>query len=87
MSFVGVLNSRMNSFQLGHDTTQIAKKMTKDTKDISHFDNSSQHPRQGSTCVRRTSTEEELGINQSIKCSFFWSSYKKKMFVNKLGSL
>jgi len=24
--------------------------------------------------IRRTSTEEELGIDQNIKCSFFWSS-------------
>ena len=39
-------------FTLG-DTTQLAKQMTKDTRDTSHFDKSSQHTRQGSTKYRK----------------------------------
>jgi len=73
MLFTGVLNSRSNSFQLGgHDTTQLDKEITKDTTDTSQLSQSSQHPRQGPPNFRRTSTEEELDIGQSIRCSFFW---------------
>jgi len=47
MLFVGVLNLRSNSFQLGgHVTTQIDKQMTKDTMNTSQLGNSSQHTRQ-----------------------------------------
>jgi len=50
MLFTGFLNSRSNSFQLGgHDTNQVHKQMTKDTKDTSHLDRSSQHTRQDPT--------------------------------------
>jgi len=44
--FVGVLNSRSNSSQLGgHDTNHLDKQMTKDTTDTSQLSHSSQHPR------------------------------------------
>jgi len=52
-----------------------------------HFDQSTQLTKQAPPNIRKTSTEKELGIDRSIKCSFLWSSYKTKMFVNKLGSL
>jgi len=43
MLFVVVLNLRSNSLQLGgHDTIQEAKKMTKDLRDNSHREQSSQ---------------------------------------------
>jgi len=42
MLFTGVLNSRLNSFQLGgHETSQLAKQLTKDTRENSHCDQSS----------------------------------------------
>jgi len=50
MLFVGVQNSRSNSFQLGgHDTNQIDKQMNKDTTKTSQLGQSSQHPRQSPT--------------------------------------
>jgi len=40
-----VLNSRSSSLELGgHDTTQVATKMTKETKDKAHGELSSQRP-------------------------------------------
>jgi len=43
MLFAGVINLRLNSLQLGgHDTIQVAKKMTKDSRDNSHCEQSSQ---------------------------------------------
>jgi len=88
MLFTGVQNLRSNSFQLGgHDKTQLAKQMTMTQEAfhtlISHLSLQDKAPPN----IRRTSVEEELSIDQSIRCSFFWSSYKTKMFVNKLGSL
>jgi len=39
----GVLNSRSNSLELGgHDTNQVAMKMTKEAKDKAHGEQSSQ---------------------------------------------
>ena len=61
MLFTRVLTSRQISFQLGgHDTTQIAKQMTKDTRDTSHFDQSSQHPRQGPTKYRKDPSRRKM---------------------------
>jgi len=43
MLSIGVLNSRSNSLELGgHDTTQVAMKMTKEEKDKAHDEQSSQ---------------------------------------------
>jgi len=82
MLFSGVINLRSNSLQLGgHDITKIAKKMTKDTRDTSHFDKSSQHPTQDPTKFWKDLSRRRIGHkpeHQSIKCSFFWSSYKTK---------
>ena len=62
MLFTRVQNSRSNSFQLGgHDTTHISKQITKDTRDTSHFDQSSQHPRQGPTKCRKNLSRRRTG--------------------------
>ena len=62
MLFTRVLNSRSNSFQLGgHDTTQLAKQMTKDTRGTSHFDQSSQLTRQGPTKYRKGLNRRRTG--------------------------
>jgi len=53
------------------DITQLDKQMTKDTTNTSQLGQSSQHPRQGPTNIKRTSVEEKLDIGQSIRCSFF----------------
>jgi len=43
MLSIRVLNSRLNSFELGgHDTNQVAMKMTKEAKDKAHGEQSSQ---------------------------------------------
>jgi len=45
MLSAGVLNSRLNSLELGgHDTTQVAMKMAKEEKDKAHDEQSSQRP-------------------------------------------
>jgi len=50
MLFVGVLNSRSNFVQLGeHDTIQVVRKMTKDSRDNSHCEQSYQKSIQGPT--------------------------------------
>jgi len=47
MLFSGVLNSRLNSFQLGgHDTNQLDKEIINDTTNTSQLSQSSQHPKQ-----------------------------------------
>ena len=62
MLFVGVLNSMSNSLQLGrHDTIQVAKKMTKDSRDNSHYDQSSQQLSQDPTKDQTDLTRRRIG--------------------------
>jgi len=62
MSFAGVLNSMMNSFQLrGPDTIQLAKHMTKDIRNNSQFDQLSQHSKQGPTKYRKDLSKRRIG--------------------------
>jgi len=50
MLFAGVLNSRSNSLELGgNDTNQVAMKMTKESKDKAHGEQSSQQKIQDPT--------------------------------------
>ena len=71
MLFTRVLNSRTNSFKLGgHDTTQLAKKMTKDTSDTSHFDQSSQHTREDPTKYWKDLSRRRIGHRSEHKMFF-----------------
>jgi len=52
---IGVINLRLNYFQPGgHDTTQLDKQMTNDTKDTLHLGQTSQNKRQGPTSSQRS---------------------------------
>jgi len=54
------------------DTIQVAKKMTKDSRGNSHYEQSFQQSNQDPTKYQtRASLEEELGIDQNINGSFF----------------
>jgi len=85
MLFARGLNLRLNSFQLGgHDTTQLVKQMTKDTKDNSNYD---QHSRQGPTKYRKDLSRRRIGHRPEHQKFFLLVVLEAKMFVNKLGSL
>jgi len=69
------------------DKTQIAKKITKDTRDTSQFDKSSQHPRQGPTKCLKDLSQRRTGHKPEHHILFLLVFLQDKMFVNKLGSL
>ena len=46
---------------LNSDTIQLAKKMTKDTRDTSHFDQPSQHTREDPTEYRKDLSKRRIG--------------------------
>ena len=89
MLFTGVLNSRSNSFQHGeHDTIQVPKKMTKDSRDNSHYEQSSQQSSQDPTKDQTNLTRRRTGHRPEHQMFFLLVFLKdKNMFVNKLGSL
>jgi len=75
MLFAGVLNSRSNSLQLGgHDTIQVAKKMTKDSRDNSQCEQSSQQSSQGPTKYQMDLTRRITWHRPEHQLFFFWSS-------------
>ena len=69
------------------DTTQLAKQMTKDTRDTSHFDQSSQYTRQRSTKYRKDLSRRRIGHKLEHQMFFLIVFLQDKMFVNKSGSL
>ena len=71
MLFTGVLNSRLNSFQLGgHDTTQLDKDITKDKTDTSQLSQSYQHPRQGPTKLQKDLNRRRTGYRPEHQMFF-----------------
>jgi len=86
MLFAEVLNSRSNSLEHGgHDTTQVATKMTKEAKDKAHMNN---HLNENFITPPRITwtSPEELSINHHTNYSSF-GLIRYKYVVNNLDSL
>jgi len=70
------------------DTIQVAKKMTKDSRDNSHCEQSSQQSSQDPTKDQTNLTRKRTGHTPEHQMFFLLVFLKEKnMFVNKLGSL
>jgi len=89
MLFAGVLYSRSNSLQLGgHDTIQVAKKATKDLRNNSHCEQSSQQSSQGPTKYHTDLTRRRTWHRPKHQLFFLLVFLEdKNMFVNNFGSL
>jgi len=79
MLFSRVLNSRSNSFQLGgHDTTQLDKEITKDTKITSQLSQLSLHPRQDPTKLQKDLSRRRTGHRPKHQMFFLLVFLKDK---------
>jgi len=75
------------SITLG-DTIQVAKKMTKHSRDNSHCDQSSQQSSQGPTKYQTDLSRKRTGHRPEHQLFFLLVFLKdKNIFVNNLGSL
>jgi len=85
MLFVEILNSRSNSLQLGgYDTIQVAKKMTKNSRDNSHCKQSSQQSSQDPSKDQSNLTRRRIGHRPEHQMFFLLVFLKEKnIFLNK----
>ena len=79
MLFAEFLNSRSISLQLGgHDAIQVAKKMTKDSRDKSHCEQSSQQSSQNPTKYHTDLTRRRIGLRPEHQMFFLLVFFKIK---------
>ena len=88
MLSAGVLNLRSNSLKLrGHDTIQVDKKMTKDSRDHSYYEHSSQQSSQDPTKDLMDLTRGRTRHRPEHQMFFLLIFLKIKHVVDSLGSL
>jgi len=88
MLSAGGLNLRLKSLKLGgHDTIQVDKKMTKDSRDHLHYEQSSQQSNQDPTKDLMNLTRRRTGHRPEHQMFFLLVFFKIKHVVNNLGSL